>query len=165
MDRLHCFGARTAATLLVALALALPPAARAAAREGSLLMAITTVSYHTRAADELNPVNPGLGLGYAVTDDVDILAGAFKNSYAAESRYVMARGRLTEPGAPVAFHLCGGYLDGYRDETGKRTTPFAFGVDLQYGPLVLLMSPAPMQRGFSLSLWLVFEGGRSLFGR
>lgn len=144
-----------ATAVCLSFAVALPATSRAESLSaGTPFVAISTVSYHTRGDDQLNNVNPGIGLGFAQSPNIDVLAGTFKNSYSGQSRYVMARARITDNGDAVAIHLCGGYLDGYANAGASR---FGVAVDVQYGPVVLVAAPAPEQGGFSLSIWLMFD--------
>jgi hypothetical protein len=149
--------ARTAA-VLVAL-IALPSMAQAQGNPGSLFVIVSTVSYHTRAHDQLNGVNPGAGLGISLNRHVDVIAGSFRNSYSETSRYAMARMRLTGYGA-AAIHLSGGYLDGYEQYAGPKRIGLA--LDAQYGPVTVVAAPDPFNDGYVLSLWFIFDGVRDL---
>lgn len=150
--------------MAIALTSALASGTAFAQPDRGIFMVVSAASYHTRTEDPMNEFNPGVGLGLRLNEAVDVVAGTYRNSYSAQSHYAIGRWRINNDTDPVAIHACGGYLDGYAGHAegyeDAGASPVGFAVDVQYGPLLLIGAPAPRQRGFVLSLWLVFDGWR-----
>lgn len=86
----------------------------------------------------LEQVNPGLGIGRKIGPRVELLAGAYRNSYGHSSRYAVASVEIVEH-----WSVAAGYLDGYE------RPPLALALVSAWGPVRVVVTPRPAV----VSLW------------
>lgn len=108
-------------------------------QQGHLSLTLSTYAVHMAAGREPLQDILGAGVAYRLRPRVELLAGAFENSYDRTSAYAMA----SYWPDPRVF-LAAGYLDGYS------RTPVGFAFGFEFRPVRIVAGNG------SLSLWLTF---------
>lgn len=126
---------------------------------GELWGAINLTSYHVNAHRNYNSRNFGGGLEYQLTDDIALMAGAYRNSFDKESAYALAS-YSPIPMLGARLGIAAGTVTGYSGRNHGHAAP-AIAVILRMegervGANIMVMPPvtdhSPLTIGLQVKL-------------